>query len=210
MNMINTKEYVLKTFEYQKDKYNIHLKEVEKTDNYSMVYSSCYLDYLPFQSEMDQMPKATIYKRIPKNLDDKVVNYFLKDELYYSVEQQGQNVWFYRIIDEYGNNITLHYYNVGRKPKLNQMSISIFKDEKLHKVLFYHSDKNLFEDTYSYNTNGKIKEIVREGYWGNSRNEVPTRTFRFEFDENENVTIYSKQLKLNGMNEFEQIYPKKR
>lgn len=158
--MQTNEEYTLKTFEYHKDKFNVHMKEVEKTDDYSIVYSSSYLDYLPFESEMDQLPKATIYKRVPKNLDDKVANYFHDNQLCYCKVLNDYDIWFYQIKDEHQNNIVVHYCNVKKKPKLNQISILIYQEDRLHQVLFYHSDKNFFEDTYSYTTEGKINEIV--------------------------------------------------
>ena len=64
------------------------------------------------------------------------------------------------------------------------------------------------EDTYTYDNQGEIEQIIREGYWGSPKNVLPIRTFRFDYDNNGGLTIFSKQLKLNGQNEFEQIFPK--
>ena len=120
------------------------------------------------------------------------------------------NTCFYQIKDENQNNIGLHYDGTPKEPELNQIYISIFENNKLNKVLFYHSDNNFMEDSYSYDNQGRIEKIIRDGYWGKSSSVLPTRTFKFDYDTNNKLTLFSKQLKQNGENYFEQIFPKEK
>ena len=209
--MTDTNEKFTKdTFKFHKDKFHKHLELVNEIQYDTIVYSNFLLDFCPYFSEMNQLGKATLYKRTPKDLKGKVENRFINESVFFSIELEENwlNVCFYQIKDENNNNMVLHYDGSVKKPKLNQIYISIFDKDRISKLLSYHSYKNYMEDTYTYDNQGRIEQIIREGYWGSSKNVLPTRTFRFDYDNNGGLTIFSKQLKLNGQNEFEQIFPK--
>ena len=209
--MTETSEKFTKdTFKFHKDKFQQHLKSINEIQDYTIIYSNFLLEFHPYFSEMNQIGKATLYKRVPKDLKGKMENRFVKETLFFStqLEENWLNACFYQIKDENNNNIVLQYGGSIKKPELNQIYISIFDNNRLTKILSYHSDKNFMEDIYSYDKQGRIEQIIREGYWGSSKNTLPTRTFRFDYDENNEPTIFSKQLKANGQNEFEQVFPK--
>ncbi|WP_298481445.1 hypothetical protein [uncultured Maribacter sp.] len=209
--MININEkFVKDTFKFHKDKFSNHLKLINEVKDYTKTYSNCSLGFQKYNLEMNQMNKPKIYKRTPKNLEGKFENRLLNDTIYFS-KQLGKswiNTCFYQIKDENQNNIGLHYDGTPKEPELNQIYISIFEKNKLNKVLFYHSNNNFMEDSYSYDNQGRVEKIIRDGYWGNSNSILPTRTFRFDYDNNNELTLFSKQLKQNGENNFEQIFPK--
>lgn len=209
--MTDTNEKFAKDiFKFHKNKFQQHLKSVNEIQDYSTVYSDLLLEFHPYFSEMGQLKKAKLYEKTPKNLKGKFENRFINESAFFStqLEENWLNTCFYQIKDDNNNNIVLHYDGSIKKPELNQIYISIFDNDRLTKMLFYHSDKNFMEDIYSYDKQGRIEQIIREGYWGNSKNILPTRTFRFEYDGNNEPTIFSKQLKANGQNEFEQVFPK--
>ncbi|KOS60273.1 hypothetical protein FJQ98_11455 [Lysinibacillus agricola] len=92
---------------------------------------------------------------------------------------------------------------------LEQVYCVVFKETVIEKVLFYLKDVDLdgdeelneetfLMDEYSYNSNATIDTIIRNGFYHESKNIIPTTTFRFEYV-NEDIFIYTKQLKLNQM-----------
>jgi hypothetical protein len=209
--MTDTNEKFTKdTFKFHKDKFQQHLKSINEIEDYTTIYSDFLLEFHPYFSEMNQLGKATLYKRTPKNLKGKFENRLINEDVFFStqLEENWLNACFYKIKDENNNNIVLHYDGNIKKPTLNQIYISIFDNDRLTKMFFYHSDKNYMEDIYTYDQQGRIEQIIREGYWGNPKNILPTRTFKFDYDNNGEPTIFSKQLKANGQNEFEQVFPK--
>nr|WP_199000937.1 hypothetical protein [Flavobacterium sp. ASV13] len=207
-------QFTLDTFKLHKNKFQEHLAGINEIQDYTSVYSDSLLDFHLHFYKMNQMSDTKIYKKIPKILAGKTENRFINDNVYFATIlypedfKKGLNVCFYQIKDSHGNNLVLQYMGTKKKPELNQIYISIFDGNRISKILFYHSTKNFMEDTYSYDKQGKIDQIIREGYWGNPNTKLPTRTFRFEYNDNDELKIFSKQLKLNGENEFQQVYPK--
>jgi len=209
--MINNNEKFIKdTFNFHKDKFSHHLKLINEVKDYTKTYSDCYLGFQKYNSEMNQMNQPKIYKRTPKNLEGKFENRLQNNTIYFSnqLEKSWINTCFYQIKDENQNNIGLHYDGTLKEPELNQIYISIFENDKLNKVLFYHSEDNFMEDSYFYDNQDRIEKIIRDGYWGKPSSILPTRTFKFDYDINNKLTLFSKQLKQNGENYFEQIFPK--
>lgn len=60
------------------------------------------------------------------------------------------------------------------------------------------NEETFLVDKYSYNSNATIDTIIRNGFYHESKNIIPTTTFRFEYV-NEDLFIYTKQLKPNQM-----------
>jgi len=94
---------------------------------------------------------------------------------------------------------------------LEQVNCIVFKETVIEKVLFYLKDVDLDgelnEETflvnkYSYNSNATSNSIIRNGFYHESKNSIPTTTFRFEYVK-EDIFIYSKQLKLNQIDDEE-------
>jgi hypothetical protein len=90
---------------------------------------------------------------------------------------------------------------------LEQVYCVVLKETVIEKVLFYLKDVDLdgdeelneetfLVDEYLYNSNQAVDTIIRNGFYHENKNSIPTTTFRFEYVD-EGIFIYSKQMKQN-------------
>jgi len=212
INGMKTEELFLKDlFEKHYDLFEKHYNDMVAIENYKTLWSSSYLDFHPYQSEMGQAIPAKIYKKKPTNLSDKILNRFKEDEIYYSC-RYGKEFWgsvfyFYDNV----NKVRLLYVDNKNKMVLSQIDYLNINNLHINKRLFYMRDsrekETFYADDYLYNDNSIIELIVRNGYYNGTSNILPERTFRFNFEGSE-IKIFSKQQKLDGEIKELQIYPR--
>lgn len=210
------KEYnlLVKIFEKYYDSYEEMLCRVKDLENDTVIWSDSFLGFFPYQNALSQLKKPKIYKAEPKSNEGVIVSKFINGELYYSYDNENKGWGSVFVIKEDGMKLYLRFLNNDNDEiVLEQVYCIVFKETVIEKVIFYlkdvdlDGDEELSEETflvdkYSYNGNATINSIIRNGFYHESKNSIPTTTFRFEYV-NEDIFIYSKQLKLNQMDDEE-------
>jgi hypothetical protein len=152
-------------------KYKFHFRIFDKIDDYEIKWSNSYIDFYPYESIMDGLKPAVIYKDKPKS--DKLIQNRLKNnEIYYSFKYLNKE-WgteFY-INDEKNNKIRLFYENQNENEKmlLSQLYYKEIECNLINKVFCYMYDPDMEEETlyifeYKYENN-KISKIIRYDYF---------------------------------------------
>ncbi|WP_427108131.1 hypothetical protein [Lysinibacillus xylanilyticus] len=195
-------EMIVKIFEEYRFSYNVLHHQVEDVENETIIWSNSYLEIYPYQYELDQLPKPKIYKKEPKSKEGIIVNKLKNNELYFSYNAENKGWGSSFIINEVEKKICLRFLNNDDDEMvLSQVYCIIYKGSVIEKILFYLRDDDMDEETfmvdrYSYYDNLTAHTIIRDGFFEEKIKILPTRTFRFEY-ENGDVRIYSKQLKKN-------------
>ncbi|KOP80176.1 hypothetical protein AMS59_01870 [Lysinibacillus sp. FJAT-14745] len=204
-------DLLLEIFEKYYDSYEEMLFRVKEVENDTVIWSDSYLEFFPHQYALSQLKEPKIYKTKPKSKEGFIVNKLKDGELYYSYDNENKGWGSVFVIKEDGMKLYLRFlYNDNDEIVLEQVYCVVLKEAVIEKVIFYlkdidlDGDEDLNEETflvdeYSYNSNATIDTIIRNGFYHKSKNIIPTWTFRFEYV-NEDIFIYSKQLKLNQMN----------
>ncbi|MFT9820950.1 hypothetical protein [Lysinibacillus sp. NPDC056185] len=206
------KEYDLlrKIFEKYFDSYEDMLYQIKDIVNETVIWSDSFLEFFPYQNALNQLKEPKIYKAEPKSNEGVIVNKLKDGELYYSYDSENKGWSSVFVIKEDGMKLYLRYLNNDNDEiVLEQVYCVVFKETAIEKVIFYLKDVDLdgdeelneetfLVDKYSYNSNETIDTIIRNGFYHENKNIIPTTTFRFEYV-NEDIFIYTKQLKLNQM-----------
>lgn len=195
-------EMVLKVYEEYSSLYNVLYQQVENIENDMMIWSNSELELYPYQYELNQLPKPKVYKKEPKTKNGIIVNKFKNNELYFSYNAENIGWGSSFIINKDEKKIRLSFFrDKNDEMILRQIYCIEYKEFVIEKRLFYQRDDYAKEETfmvdnYLYNDDGTIHSIIRNGFFEEKTNVLPTRTFRFEYA-NGDVYIYSKQLKKN-------------
>lgn len=206
------KEYdlLLKIFEKYYDSYEEMLNKAENVEQDTVIWSDSFLEFFPYQYALNQLKKPKIYKTEPESNEGVIVNKLKNGELYYSYNKENKWWGSVFVIKEDGMKLYLRFLNNDNDEiVLEQVYCVVLKETVIEKVLFYLKDVDLdgdeelneetfLVDEYLYNSNQAVDTIIRNGFYHENKNITPTTTFRFEYV-NENIFIYSKQLKLNLM-----------
>ena len=210
-------ELLLKIFEKYYDSYEEMLYRVKDVENDTVIWSDSFLEFFPYQYALSQLKEPKIYKTEPESNEGVIVNKLKDGELYYSYKKENKGWGSVFVIKEDGMKRYLRFLNNDNDEMvLEQVYCVVLKDTKIEKVLFYLKDLDLDEDEelneetflvdkYSYNSNETIDTIIRNGFYHENNNIIPTTTFRFEYT-NEDIFIYSKQMKLNQMDDEKLIW----
>jgi hypothetical protein len=193
-----------------------YLKESGYIKNFDVVWSSSYLDFHQYESEIDQIKKPKIYSKIPESKDGLIMNKIKDGQIFYACQYNHED-WgsvFYLYNDHNKTKLMYNAENEDEKMLLVQIHHLVTDGELIQKSLYYMRDEEqdeetFFQDKYEYDENKIFNHIIRNGFYKNKENNLPTRIFRFEYTNNK-VIIYSKQENINGNLIEEQIYPKRR
>jgi len=220
IEIVQDELFIKSEFNKHFKEYKNHLKVVESVKDYSEVWSDSFLDFHPYESEINQIKSPKIFSKIPKQQDGKIVNRFFDNKIFYAFQFNHKN-WgseFYLYGDNAKTKLKYDDQNMSDKILLSQIYHIVIENELIQKVLFYMPDEDMGDtfmvDKYVYDDQKRVKNIFRKGYYEDENKDNThnfddyQRTFRFDY-ENGKVLIYSKQPKLNGENKFELILSKK-
>ncbi|EPY14144.1 hypothetical protein [Paenibacillus alvei] len=204
------KEYdlLLRIFEKYYDSYEEMLNRAKNVEQDTVIWSDSFLEFFPYQNALNQLKKPKIYKTEPESNEGVIVNKLKDGELYYSYDKENKGWGSVFVIKEEGMKLYLRFLNNDNDEiVLEQVYCVVLKETVIEKVLFYLKDVDLdgdeelneetfLVDEYLYNSNQAVDTIIRNGYYHENKNSIPTTTFRFEYVD-EGILIYSKQMKQN-------------
>lgn len=211
------KEYdlLLRIFGKYYDSYEELLNRAKNVEQDTVIWSDSFLEFFPYQNALNQLKKPKIYKTEPESNEGVIVNKLKDGELYYSYEKENKGWGSVFVIKEDGMKLYLRFLNNDNDEiVLEQVYCVVLKETVIEKVLFYLKDVDLdgdeelneetfLVDEYLYNSNQAVDTIIRNGFYHENKNSIPTTTFRFEYVD-EGILIYSKQMKQNQV-DVEQI-----
>ncbi|SYX81682.1 hypothetical protein [Paenibacillus alvei] len=204
------KEYdlLLRIFEKYYDSYEEMLNRAKNVEQDTVIWSDSFLEFFPYQNALNQLKKPKIYKTEPESNEGVIVNKLKDGELYYSYDKENKGWGSVFVIKEDGMKLYLRFLNNDNDEiVLEQVYCVVLKETVIEKVLFYLKDVDLdgdeelneetfLVDEYLYNSNQAVDTIIRNGFYHENKNSIPTTTFRFEYVD-EGILIYSKQMKQN-------------
>ncbi|GAV16021.1 hypothetical protein [Paenibacillus sp. NAIST15-1] len=204
------KEYdlLLRIFEKYYDSYEEMLNRAKNVEQDTVIWSDSFLEFFPYQNALNQLKKPKIYKTEPESNEGVIVNKLKDGELYYSYDKENKGWGSVFVIKEDGMKLYLRFLNNDNDEiVLEQVYCVVLKETVIEKVLFYLKDvdldgdeelneETLLVDEYLYNSNQAVDTIIRNGFYHENKNSIPTTTFRFEYVD-ERILIYSKQMKQN-------------
>ncbi|WP_028532291.1 hypothetical protein [Paenibacillus sp. UNC217MF] len=204
------KEYdlLLRIFEKYYDSYEEMLNRAKNVEQDTVIWSDSFLEFFPYQNALNQLKKPQIYKTEPESNEGVIVNKLKDGELYYSYDKENKGWGSVFVIKEEGMKLYLRFLNNDNDEiVLEQVYCVVLKETVIEKVLFYLKDVDLdgdeelneetfLVDEYLYNSNQAVDTIIRNGFYHENKNSIPTTTFRFEYVD-EGILIYSKQMKQN-------------
>jgi len=204
------KEYdlLLRIFEKYYDSYEELLNRAKNVEQDTVIWSDSFLEFFPYQNALNQLKKPKIYKTEPESNEGVIVNKLKDGELYYSYDKENKGWGSVFVIKEDGMKLYLRFLNNDNDEiVLEQVYCVVLKETVIEKVLFYLKDVDLdgdeelneetfLVDEYLYNSNQAVDTIIRNGFYHENKNSIPTTTFRFEYVD-EGILIYSKQMKQN-------------
>lgn len=204
------KEYdlLLRIFGKYYDSYEAMLNRAKNVEQDTVIWSDSFLEFFPYQNALNQLNKPKIYKTEPESNEGVIVNKLKDGELYYSYDKENKGWGSVFVIKEDGMKLYLRFLNNDNDEiVLEQVYCVVLKETVIEKVLFYLKDVDLdgdeelneetfLVDEYLYNSNQAVDTIIRNGFYHENKNSIPTTTFRFEYVD-EGILIYSKQMKQN-------------
>lgn len=179
-------------------------KEKMNTVSFSKInWSDSYLDFIPYSSAIDQLEQPKVYN---EEKTASIQNHFLDDKLVYSFRNENEN-WGTIFID-YENDNTIKWFlfseNYDDEMVLQQLKIAYYNNDRVEKVLSYLMDEDEDEETfmldcYNYSEEGKLENIIRNGFYEMESNILPERKLSFEYNEERTVKIHSEQKTAGGI-----------
>lgn len=187
------KEYedVIEIFKLEKESFEKKKKRVDNISITSKKWSSSYLDFFPYDSVINQLKRAVIYKVETKI---SIKNCYLEDRLIFACNNENEN-WGSLFI-EYNDRSKISFLfaeNDSEDMTLQQLRIAYFQNNRYDKVLSYINDEDndeesLIIDLFKYDDDD-ITKIIRYGFWEEKSNILPVREFDFSYTDATKVKI---------------------
>lgn len=192
----NAYETISHLFLLEKTSFKQKRKRMDNMSFTSIKWSSSYMDFFPYDSAINQLKPAVIYKGERKT---SIKNCYVDDKLLYACHNEREN-WGSLFI-EYDDQCKKSLLFVGddiQNMALQQLKIAYFQNHRYDRVLSYikaESDEteSLFIDLFEYDNEANIIKMIRQGFFGERSKVMPMRTFNFVYQDNQ-VRIFTKDL----------------
>lgn len=133
----------------------------------SIKWSSSYLDFFPYDSVINQLRPAVIYKRETKT---SIKNCYLNSKLIFAYNNEREN-WGSLFIeyDDRSKKSLLFVEDDDENMTLQQLKVAYFQNNRYDRVLSYINDvengeESLIIDLFKYDNKGNITKVIRHGF----------------------------------------------
>lgn len=180
----NEYEYISNLFLLEKTSFKQKRKRINNTIFTSIKWSSSYMDFFPYDSAINQLRPAVIYKGETK---PSIRNCYLDNKLIFACNNEREN-WGSLFI-EYDNRSKTSFLFVednNENMTLQQLRVAYFQNNRYDRVLSYINDEDnneesLIVDLFKYNNEGNVSKIIRSGFFEAKSNILPIREFNFSY-----------------------------
>lgn len=190
----NEYEEVSNIFILEKTSFKQRRKRIDKIIFTSIKWSSSYIDFFPYDSVINQLKSAVIYKGERKT---SIKNCYLDSKLIFACNNEREN-WGSLFIeyDDKSKKSLLFVEDDNGNMTLQQLRVAYFQNNRYDRVLSYINDEDndeesLTVDLFKYDNKENITKIIRHGFFEEKSNVLPVREFNFLYIDNK-VRIFAK------------------
>lgn len=124
---IHDEIFISEQFEKHLNLFKEHMLHIDDIKNYTILWSSAFLESYPFQYEMNQLPTVKLFRRKPTNQLGKIESRLINNKVYFArqIDNEIRNVTFY-IEDK--NKMVLRYVMRNTQMLLSHINYLVIKD----------------------------------------------------------------------------------
>lgn len=188
MSLIIDSEYghIINVFNIEKASFEKRKSTIEELQLTSVNWSNAYLDFFPYNSIIDQLKPAVIYKEAKPA---SIKNHYAGSQLLYAVNNENE-AWGTVFVD-YADDMKkwlLFVENDDEEMVLQLIKIAYFENGKYTKAVSYLNDEDADEETliidfFEYHAD-EFKTINRYGFYEEPSKILPDQEFSFSYDNN--------------------------
>lgn len=183
----NEYEDISNIFILEKTSFKQRRKRINNITFTSIKWSSSYIDFFPYDSMINQLKSAVIYKGERKT---SIKNCYLDSKLIFACNNEREN-WGSLFIeyDDKSKKSLLFVEDDNENMTLQQLRVAYFQNNRYDRVLSYINDEDndeesLIIDLFKYDNNDNITKIIRYGFLKEKSNILPVREFNFLYTDN--------------------------
>lgn len=183
----NEYEDISNIFILEKTSFKQRRKRINNMTFTSIKWSSSYIDFFPYDSMINQLKSAVIYKGERKT---SIKNCYLDSKLIFACNNEREN-WGSLFIeyDDKSKKSLLFVEDDNENMTLQQLRVAYFQNNRYDRVLSYINDEDndeesLIIDLFKYDNNDNITKIIRYGFLKEKSNILPVREFNFLYTDN--------------------------
>lgn len=183
----NEYEDISNIFILEKTSFKQRRKRINNMTFTSIKWSSSYIDFFPYDSMINQLKSAVIYKGERKT---SIKNCYLDSKLIFACNNEREN-WGSLFIeyDDKSKKSLLFVEDDNENMTLQQLRVAYFQNNRYDRVLSYINDEDndeesLIIDLFKYDNNDNITQIIRYGFLKEKSNILPVREFNFLYTDN--------------------------
>lgn len=183
----NEYEDISNIFILEKTSFKQRRKRINNMTFTSIKWSSSYIDFFPYDSMINQLKSAVIYKGERKT---SIKNCYLDSKLIFACNNEREN-WGSLFIeyDDKSKKSLLFVEDDNENMTLQQLRVAYFQNNRYDRVLSYINDEDndeesLIIDLFKYDNNDNITKITRYGFFKEKSNILPVREFNFLYTDN--------------------------
>lgn len=207
-------EKIKSLFDYYQYRYD-EISEYFSSLNYTEIkYSNVYMDFYPFESDLQGYKAGKFYKKTPRNINKTITNKLINDKIYYCFDTQNK-LWGERFyIYEDTRTIYLCYTinHFTDKMELSMIYLMEYDNNVTVRVFFFGNDNALgyksMVDYREYDTLKNNITIHNYDYLFEQQKWEYSGYYYINHIDSDKYTIYSIQKDKNGNEIRQQIYPR--